>query len=126
MNHARLVAALMAVAATSLAVMSSLHFSGALNGSKPFDPTRAGIAEALVGAVLLVGAVGLWRRWTHGWAVVVAANIFAVVGFVIGLTRTFQGGSAIDVGYHVTVLPLLVLTLLVLGRGSIPKAEHAT
>jgi hypothetical protein len=53
-------------------------------------------------------------------------HLRAVVGFVIGLTRTFQGGSAIDVGYHVTVLPLLVLTLLVLGRGSIPKAEPAT
>jgi hypothetical protein len=111
------VAALMLVEAASLAVMSSLHFAGALEGSDPFDPTRAGGAEAIIGVVLLVGALALLRRWPHAWGAALAANLFAVAGFVLGLTRTTQGGGAVDIGYHLTVLPLLLLTLVVLIRG---------
>jgi hypothetical protein len=39
-----------------------------------------------------------------------------VVGFAVGLSRTIQGGGPVDVGYHLTVLPLLLLTLLVMVR----------
>jgi dihydrofolate reductase len=44
------------------------------------------------------------------------ANAFAVVGFIVGLTRTSHGGGAVDIAYHVTVLPLLLLTVVILLR----------
>ena len=110
------IAALMAAEAGSLAVMSSLHLAGRLNGTKPFDPNRAGIAEAIIGVVLAAGAVALLRGRRRAWSIAVAANIFAVVGFAVGLSRTIQGGGAVDIGYHLTVLPLLLLTLLILVR----------
>ena len=110
------IAALMAAEAASLAVMSSLHLAGRLNGTKPFDPNRAGIAEAIIGVVLAAGAVALLRGRRRAWSIAVAANIFAVVGFAVGLSRTIQGGGAVDIGYHLTVLPLLLLTLLILVR----------
>jgi hypothetical protein len=125
MRWRRRVAGLMAVEAASLAVMSALHLAGRLDGSKPFDPTRAGIAEALIGAALLVGALALLLRWRHAWGVAVAANVFAVVGFGIGLTRTVQGGGGVDIGYHVTVLPLLVLTLVALMRLRGPRSRSS-
>jgi peptidoglycan/LPS O-acetylase OafA/YrhL len=106
--------------------MSILHLAGRLDGSKPFEPTRPGIAEALIGAVLLTGAIVLLRRWRHAWAVAVAANAFAVAGFAIGLTRTVQGGGGVDLGYHATVLPLLVLTLIVLVRQGVAGTDQAT
>jgi hypothetical protein len=117
----RRVAVLMAVEAATLAVMSALHFSGALDGSSPFDPRRAGIAEAAIGVVLLVGAIGLLRKWRRAWTTALSANVFAVVGFVVGLTRTTQGGGAVDIGYHVIVLPLLLLTIAVLLRSRRPS-----
>jgi hypothetical protein len=110
------IAALMAAEAASLAVMASLHLGGRLNGTKPFEPTRAGIAEAIIGVVLAAGAVALLRARPRAWGVAVAANIFAVAGFAVGLTRTVQGGGALDIGYHLTVLPLLLLTLVLLAR----------
>jgi hypothetical protein len=76
------IAALMAAEAASLAVMASLHLGGRLNGTKPFEPTRAGIAEAIIGVVLAAGSVALLRAGPRAWGVAVAANIFAV-----GLTR---------------------------------------
>jgi hypothetical protein len=109
-------AGLMVLEAGSLAVMSFLHLADMLDGSPPFDPTRAGVAEATIGVVLLFGALALWRRAPHAWGIALAANVVAVVGFVIGLTRTTQGGGAIDIGYHLLVLPLLLLALAVLLR----------
>jgi hypothetical protein len=114
-------AALMALEAISLAVMSFLHLAGKLDGSPPFDPTRAGVAEALIGVVLLFGALAVLRRAPHAWGIALVANAVAVVGFVVGLTRTTQGGGAVDIGYHVSVLPLFLLTLAVLLRPVTPR-----
>jgi hypothetical protein len=110
------IAALMAAEAASLALMASLHLGGRLEGTRPFDPTRAGIAEAIIGVVLAAGAVALLRAGPRAWGVAVAANIFAVAGFAVGLTRTVQGGGPLDIVYHLTVLPLLLLTLVLLAR----------
>jgi tellurite resistance protein TehA-like permease len=118
------IAALMVVEAASLAVMSILHLTGHLDGSSPFNPTRAGIAEALIGVVLLLGALALVRSRRHALSIAIAANAFAVVGFVIGLTRTTEGGGAVDIAYHVTLLPLLVLTLVVLVIRGMGRARH--
>ncbi len=112
----RIPVALMGLAATSLAVISALHLGHVLTGKKPFRATDAGIAEAVICAVLVYGIVALLRRSTHGRGVALAAVAFAIVGFVVGLTFTVRGGDTIDIAYHAAVLPLLLVTLLVLRR----------
>jgi hypothetical protein len=46
----------------------------------------------------------------------VATTLFAIAGFVLGLTFTVRGGGAIDVAYHALMPPLILLTLIVLLR----------
>ncbi len=36
--------------------------------------------------------------------------------FVVGLTSTVEGGPAIDLAYHLTGLPLLIVILILLVR----------
>jgi hypothetical protein len=111
------IARLMGFVAATLAVMSFLHLSGILDdGSEPFDPIHAGIAEALIGLVLASGAATLLRRWRHALSVALASTGIAILGFVVGLTFTIRGDAAIDVAYHATVLPLLIVTLATLMR----------
>jgi hypothetical protein len=110
------VALLMLFEAATLAAVASLHLGGVLGGSEPFDPTAAGIAEAIIGAALGAGAAALLGRSAHAREIAVATTVFVIAGFVLGLTFTVRGGGAFDVAYHLVLLPLLVLTLIVLLR----------
>lgn len=107
------VAALMAVEAASLAVASALHLSGA-DGN---DATGAGIAEAVICVVLLVGTIA-YLRAPWGRTAALAATGFAIAGFCYGLSLTVRGGGAGDVAYHATVLPLLIVTLILIIRAT--------
>jgi hypothetical protein len=110
----RWIAALIGFEALTLAVISPLHLSGVLaGGAKPFNPTAAGTAEALIGVVLLLGALGLLRNRRN---TAIAAVAFAIVGFLVGLSFTLRGGDATDIAYHATLLPLLLFTLVALAR----------
>ncbi len=61
------VATLMMLEAVSLAVASALHLAGMVHGrSASFDPDAAGIAEAVIGAVLAAGATRLVHRRHYG------------------------------------------------------------
>lgn len=75
-------------------------------------PTSAGIAEAIIGVVLVGGAVTLLRSPGYGRLVAQIATGFAVVGFIVGLTFTLAGGRQADVAYHLTMLPVLVVTFV--------------
>jgi peptidoglycan/LPS O-acetylase OafA/YrhL len=110
----RVIAGLMLLVALSLAVMSTLHLAGAIHGKKPYDPTGAGVAEAIIGIVLVAGGLALMRVPQRGSAPAVAAIVFAILGFALGLTFTIRGGTAVDIAYHATVLPVLGVTLLLL------------
>jgi hypothetical protein len=108
--------ALMGFVAATLAVMSALHLAGVLDeGSPPFDPDRAGIAEGVIAVVLAGGAVALARgvRWAG-----LAAVVFAIAGFGVGLSMTIRGHAGWDIAYHAVMLPLLLLTLVLLRAGS--------
>jgi hypothetical protein len=70
----------------------------------------AGIAEALICVALACGAISLVRDRVRGRGVAQGTVAFAIVGFLIGLSFTVRGGDAIDIAYHATVLPLLLLT----------------
>lgn len=107
------IAALMVLEAASLAVASALHLSGLVRGQgAPFTATGAGVAEAVIGLVLLAGAVILARRGMQGRPAALAATGFAIAGFIFGLFITVRGGDLPDITYHATVLPVLILTLV--------------
>ncbi|HEX3647662.1 MAG TPA: hypothetical protein VHV49_04490 [Pseudonocardiaceae bacterium] len=115
------VAWLMLAEAVSLAVMSTLHLTGRLNDGHAavYQPSAAGIAEAIIGAVLFAAGVVALVAPNQARPVAVAATSFAIVGFAIGITMTIRGGSAADIAYHATVLPILLGTLgLVLRSGA--------
>ncbi|HLH64325.1 MAG TPA: hypothetical protein VKV27_01340 [Solirubrobacteraceae bacterium] len=98
----RAATALMLTEAASLAAMSALHL-----------PNEAGVAEAIICLVLLAGVTALLRRTAHARTAARLAVGFAILGFLGGLHFTIQTGG-LDLAYHLTVLPLLVLTELIL------------
>jgi hypothetical protein len=119
----RLGVVLMGAVAATLAAMSLLHPSGILGGgAKPFDPSAAGIAEAVIGLALAYGAAALLRKGSRARPVALAATGFAIVGFLVGLRFTLAGGSAIDITYHLGALPILLLTL----TGLVRSRAHGT
>jgi hypothetical protein len=121
---ARTVVTLMSLEAGSLAVVASLHLSHVLaGGKKPFRPTAAGIAEAVIALALLGGILALRRSSSDRRAIAAASVGFAIVGFVVGLGFTLRGGDTIDIAYHATVLPVLLATLLLLLRAE-PMSTH--
>jgi hypothetical protein len=113
----RRIAGLMIFVAATLAVASGLHLSGSVHGrSEPFDAEHAGVAEAIIGIVLITGAVGMVRAPARARTVGLATIGFATVGFLVGLNFTVRGGHIPDVAYHVALLPVLVGSLIVLLR----------
>lgn len=116
-NRQRRVAFAMELEAATLAVMAVLHLAGSFGGSlRSFSAPEAGVAEAVICLVLAYGATGLMRGRPRARAVAIAAVVFAIAGFVVGLGETVRSGQALDIAYHVTMLPLLALTLSALAR----------
>jgi hypothetical protein len=125
-NRARRgLAALMILEAVTLAVVSTVHLSGlGGEGRSPYNPTAAGIAEAIIGVVLVAGAIALVRSAGRGRLTAQIATAFAVVGFLIGLTFTLLGGGPADIAYHFVVLPVLVVTFVLLSIRTKPRARR--
>ena len=109
---------LMAFEAATLAVAATVHLAGYTPaGSKPpFDASHAGVAEAIIGVVLAYGAIEVLRSSSRAWAAAVATTSFAIVGFLVGLTITTQGGDVPDVIYHLIMLPIIITSLVILLR----------
>ncbi len=113
------VGVLMLVETTALAVAAWLHLAGHVEGRAAiFDPHDAGIAEALIAAVLAVGAFELLRRGRAARTIGIVTNGFAIAGFLVGLSITARAGHAPDIAFHVVVLPLLVVSVIALARDS--------
>lgn len=101
----------------TLAVVSPLHLAGVTGkGGPPFDPSAAGIAEAVIAVVLAAAAIVAWRMPAQARPVTAGAVCFAILGFGVGLSMTARGGSAFDVAYHSVLLPVLIVTLILLLR----------
>lgn len=100
----------MGLVAASLAVMSILHLAGAFDGR---TDTGAGIPEAIIGVVLVVGALALVRNGDRRAAL--AALGFAIAGFLVGLRFTIDDGG-VQLAYHAAVLPVLALGLVLATR----------
>jgi hypothetical protein len=118
----RRVATVMGLVAVTLAVASAAHLSGHVHGrGAPYDASHAGIAEAVIGVVLIFGADAVRRGAPWSRAVGLAATGFATAGFLLGLQFTARGGHLPDVAYHLTILPVLVALVVVLARLDRPR-----
>jgi hypothetical protein len=107
------IALAMAVVAATLAVASALHLTGHVSGRhSPFDADHAGVAEAIIAAVLVAGAAVMIFLPSKARITAVLVNGFAVVGFIVGLTMTTRGGHLPDITYHLVVLPVLVINFV--------------
>jgi transposase len=108
----RLIAALMALGAASLAVASALHLAGLVHGRGPsVSATWAGAAEAVIGLVLLAGAITLARRGTEGRPAALAAT---------GAVDTIPRGSGLRRCHPVREPLMPLLAVLV----TVTAAEH--
>ncbi len=111
-------AGVMGLEAVTLAVFATLHLSGALRiGSSGQPSYGAGVAEALICVALTAGAYGLVRSPAgRGRRAALAAVLFASFGFLVGLSFTLGSGDAIDLVYHLAMLPALAATAIVIAR----------
>jgi peptidoglycan/LPS O-acetylase OafA/YrhL len=121
----RRIASLMAFEAITLAIAATLHLSGHVHGrSQPFNPDRAGIAEAMIGIALAAGAIAMASAPSKARTIGLVLNGLATVGFLNGLTMTARGGDLPDIAYHLVVLPVLIASFIVLLRAKdLTKAE---
>jgi hypothetical protein len=103
-----LIPILMVLAALTLFMASAIHAS-LLGTLDPFE--GAALPEAIIGAVVLAGALAALWWWPGSWSLAFGATLFAIVGTMVGLRFTLPRGSPGDVVYHVSLLG----TLLVLG-----------
>ena len=67
---------------------------------------------------LVVGKRG-HDRYRHG---ALGTTVFAILGFIVGVTYTVNGGATVDLIYHATLFPVLIVTALMLGRAAGPAA----
>jgi hypothetical protein len=112
------IAVLMIVEGATLAIASVLHLADSgitLDG--------AGVPEAIICVVLVAGAMRLWRLGSGGRSFALGATAFAIFGFIVGLASTVTGGSALDLGYHLIMLPILITTLLLLRRSPLGSSR---
>lgn len=109
---------LMGFVAVTLAVGSFVHLAGYTPGGTkaPFDASHAGVAEAIIAAVLASGAIAVARGSNRARMAAVVTTSFAILGFLVGLSMTSRGGDLPDVIYHVVMLPVLIVTLIRLVR----------
>lgn len=114
---------LMTCETATLVVASLLHFGVVIAGVH--DPFRgAAVPEAVIAAVLATGALGVLVRPSTAWRPPLAATVFAIAGFLVGVRFTVFGDGPVrtgDIVYHVTGLTVLVTTVGLLlsreGRG---------
>jgi hypothetical protein len=99
-NHSRqcpvsesAILALMSFVAATLVVMSVLHLTGTIDATGSSNGrSGAGVAEAVIAAALVLGAIGLARRRRRRTGAQVAVGL-AIVGFVLGGVTELAGGA---------------------------------
>src|SRR5947207_493032 len=102
--------------AAAFLTAASVHFSLIIAG---YEHRKAGIAESVIAAVLILGLVvtSLGRIWTR--RVGLAAQAFALVGTMIGVfTITIGLGprTVPDVAYHFAIMAVLICGLVLAVR----------
>ncbi|MFI5272785.1 MAG: hypothetical protein ACHQ4H_07100 [Ktedonobacterales bacterium] len=96
-----------------------VHLAGARIplGAAVFDEPPlipAGIVEGLAGVVFVFAAYAVFARRPWAWPVALAAHLFAIAGFIVGLVVTRQGTTPFNYDYHRVMLVVFVIGLILL------------
>jgi hypothetical protein len=111
----------------ALLVAASLHVAGASIplGSATFEEPQivpAAIVEGLAGLIFLVSAYAIFAGTRWAWTATLAAHIFAIAGFIVGIVATRNGTSQFNAVYHWVMLVVFLIGLVLLVTHSARKA----
>jgi hypothetical protein len=118
---------LMAFAGAAFAVVSIVHFGVDIPvGFTTISDSFPGAAppEAVIAAVVAIGATAVLTRRTRSRAIALGTTSFALLGTVYGLHITVNSTRTGDVAYHLSILAILLVILgllLVPGRSDVQR-----
>lgn len=102
---------------------TSIHFGLLMHG---YEHWKAGIAESVITAVLLVGLVWSWIGPASTRRIGIAAQAFALFGTLVGIFTIAIGvgpRTGPDIAYHIGIVVVLASGLALAGRA--PSREAA-
>jgi hypothetical protein len=108
---------LMALAAATFAVVSTVHFGVDIPlGFTTVSDSFPGAAppEAVIAAVVAIGAVAALTRRAKSRAIALGTTGFALLGTAFGLTITLNSTRTGDIAYHLSILVTLLVILVLL------------
>ena len=82
----------------------------------------AGIVEGLAGLIFALATYAIFAHLGWTWTVALAAHLFAITGFLVGLFATRNGTTPFNHTYHYVMLLVFTLGLLLL---AMPGARTA-
>ena len=92
-----------------------------------YEHQEASTAESVIGIVLLVGLALSWIRPGMTRRVGLAAQIFALLGTLVGIVAIAIGvgpRTVPDIAYHIGIVVVLVCGLVVAGRTRFAEASQ--
>ena len=116
--------------AVALLFAGIVHLAGAQIplGFATFDEPPilpAGIVESLAGLIFVAAVYAIFARRAWAWGVTLAAHLFAIAGFLVGIYATRNGTTTFNHIYHWVMLAVfvvgLVLVLLPADRATLGK-----
>lgn len=88
----------------------------------------AGIVEGLAGVIFVVALYAMLSDKAWAWGSALAAHLFAIAGFLIGLYATQSGTTPFNYYYHRVMLGVFIVGLLALllpaGRDALAHRER--
>ena len=102
-------------------VGASIPLGAATFAEPPILP--AGIVETLAGVLFVVAAYAIFARQSRAWGMTLAAHLFAIAGFIVGILSTLRGTTPFNYYYHRVMLVIfvigLILVLIPAGRAAL-------
>lgn len=86
----------------------------------------AGIVESLAGVLFVVAAYAIFAHRDWAWGITLAAHLFAIAGFIVGILATLSGTTPFNAVYHRVMLAMFVLGLVLVLIPAGRTALHGT
>jgi hypothetical protein len=72
----------------------------------------AGIVESLAGLIFVAAVYAIFAHRAWAWGVTLAAHLFAIAGFLVGIFATRNGTTTFNHTYHWVMLAIFVVGLV--------------
>jgi hypothetical protein len=110
--------------ATAFTSAALVHFGLLMNG---YEHQQAATAESVIGIVLFLGLALSWIRPGMTRRVGLAAQIFALLGTMVGIVAIAVGvgpRTVPDIAYHIGIVVVLLSGLVVAARARFAEASQ--